>query len=135
MNILEKINMLPDPIQFIIYHHYWMLKYNEIICELRKPFVIAENIDFFLRKHIKSIVEKHNLYYYKKFDNQIIQTIQDKGKLLLCKLHKLNIYFSYENCYLKDKNIKEGYKYISPLLLVYSDDYRYVTYNKIKNYV
>ena len=133
--IISKINKLPYEIQNNIYQYYYSFNIYKVNSEIKNIFKIEKEINNFIKRHNTSLIQKHILVYYKKYNEQIRDIVYNKGKILLCKYNNLklahcNLEYVKNVCH----KVNEKYKYIAPLIISNSGIYRYEALYRITQF-
>lgn len=131
-DLTYNIKKLPLELQIKIFQYYYSYLHNEIINEIKNIYILENRITKFINNYGNSLIKENNLYYYKKFNDDIKKISHNNGKILLCKINNFklgycNLVYINKICY----DVKDNYKYIAPILICSSGINRYY----MKNYL
>ena len=130
-NKMNKI-ILPNEIINIILNHYWQFKFNDVINELKQPYIIEYKIINFLNTYCftKDLIQKKHIHYYIFCNTKIKDLQKNKINKLICKLNNLKLYFCFSENTLKIFNhIHKDLIYIMIFSISISDYYRFLVYH------
>lgn len=125
-DLIHNIKKIPLELQIKIFQYYYSYLHNEIMNEIKNIYILENKITKFIKNYVNSLIKENNLYYYKKFNDNIKKISHNNGKILLCKINNLklgycNLDYINKICY----DIKDDYKYIAPILIYSSGINRY----------
>jgi hypothetical protein len=131
------MNKLPNPIQDIIWNHYWQFEFNNVVQVINQPYLVEyKSINFFekYRNVLNSTYKENYKHYFKVINNNIKSVINNKGLNIICKQNNLLLrYINIDYINKVFEKVPNDYKYIAALFVLMGGHTRYVTLNNFQN--
>lgn len=135
------MNILPIELQNNIWNHYWQYKYNDVVNEINKPFIIENKAKKYFNNYFNVLngsYKNNYKYYFKIINNDIKDMVNNKGFNLICRhsdLFMKHININYLNNIFK--KVPKDYKHVAALFVLISGYQRYhvlLSFQNINNF-